>query len=98
MGLFLDGQPFSLGWTSRMYRWHKGLRQSIFLIAEIYASDPSLQCGIPSVTQSSRRDAMHRRNAVIPARRSASSLRIETGGFGLDSLPRRHAPETSGLI
>ncbi|WP_292241511.1 hypothetical protein [Mesorhizobium sp.] len=51
MGLFLDGQPFSLGWTSRMYRWHKGLRQSIFLIAGIYASDPSPRCGIPTVTQ-----------------------------------------------
>jgi hypothetical protein len=51
MGMFLDGQPFSLGWTSRMYRWHKALRQSIFLIVGIYASDPSLHCGIPGVTQ-----------------------------------------------
>jgi hypothetical protein len=45
--MFLDGQLFSLGWTSRMYRWHKLLRQSIFLIAGIYASDPSLQRVIP---------------------------------------------------
>ncbi|MER9047462.1 hypothetical protein NKH89_09315 [Mesorhizobium sp. M0923] len=48
--MFLDGQLFSLGWTSRMYRWHKVLRQSIFLIAGIYASDPlrrpTLLCGI----------------------------------------------------
>jgi hypothetical protein len=51
MGMFLDGQPFSFGWTSRMYRWHKALRQSIFLIVGIYASDPSLRCGIPGVTQ-----------------------------------------------
>jgi hypothetical protein len=49
--MFLDGQPFSFGWTSRMYRWHKALRQSIFLIVGIYASDPSLRCGIPGVTQ-----------------------------------------------
>jgi hypothetical protein len=48
--MFLDGQLFSLGWTSRMYRWHKLLRQSIFLITGIYASDPSLHCGIPDVT------------------------------------------------
>ncbi len=34
-----------------MYRWHKVLRQSIFLIAGIYASDPSLHCGIPGVRQ-----------------------------------------------
>ncbi|TPI30991.1 hypothetical protein FJ970_00600 [Mesorhizobium sp. B2-1-8] len=39
--MFLDGQLFSLGWTSRTYPWHKGLRQSIFLIFGIYASDPS---------------------------------------------------------
>ncbi|CDX16703.1 hypothetical protein MPL3356_220181 [Mesorhizobium plurifarium] len=44
-----DGQLFSLGWTSGVYGWHKGLRQSIFLIAGIYASDLS------------RRDAKHRR-------------------------------------
>ncbi|RWM21310.1 MAG: hypothetical protein E5X53_06305 [Mesorhizobium sp.] len=49
--MFLDGQLFSLGWTSRMYRWHKLLRQSIFLITGIYASDPSLHCGIPDVTK-----------------------------------------------
>jgi hypothetical protein len=49
--MFLDGQLFLLGWTSRMYRWHKLLRQSIFLIAGIYASDPSLHCGTPNVTQ-----------------------------------------------
>ncbi|RWE66592.1 MAG: hypothetical protein E5W01_08255 [Mesorhizobium sp.] len=49
--MFLDGQLFSLGWTSRMYRWHKLLRQSIFLIAGIYASDPSLHCGTPNVTR-----------------------------------------------
>lgn len=38
-----------------MYRWHKLLRQSIFLIAGIYASDPSprvTQSVIPLVTQS----------------------------------------------
>ncbi|WP_189501752.1 MULTISPECIES: hypothetical protein [unclassified Mesorhizobium] len=39
-----------LGWTSGMYWWHKVLRQSIFLIAGIYASDPlpswMLHCGI----------------------------------------------------
>ena len=34
-----------------MYRWHKELRQSIFLIVGIYASDPSLHCVIPGVTQ-----------------------------------------------
>lgn len=33
-----------------MYRWHKVLRQSIFLIVGIYASDPSLRCIIPGVT------------------------------------------------
>jgi hypothetical protein len=52
--MFLDGQPFSPGWTSRMYRWHKLLRQSIFLITGIYASDPSprvTQSVIPLVTQ-----------------------------------------------
>lgn len=38
-----------------MYRWHKLLRQSIFLITGIYASDPSprvTQSVIPLVTQS----------------------------------------------
>lgn len=38
-----------------MYRWHKLLRQSIFLITGIYASDPSprvTQSAIPLVTQS----------------------------------------------
>jgi hypothetical protein len=39
--MLLDGPSFSSLWTSRLYAWHKRLRQSIFLIFPIYASDPS---------------------------------------------------------